>query len=117
MKYRSTDLVLAAAFGWLSGMRSMSGPAAVGRRLLRNQHARNLLAVGAIGEMIVDKHPSTPNRNAREPLAARTMAGAVSGAAIMVSGSGWRRDLPFKTTRHLHHLDDSELIESAIVGA
>jgi uncharacterized membrane protein len=117
MRYRSTDLVLAAAFGWLTGMRSMAGPAVAGRKLLRNYHARNALAVGAIGEMIADKHPATPNRNAREPLAVRTVAGAATGAMIMISGSGWRTDLPFRTRRRMHHLDDAELVQSAMVGA
>ena len=117
MRYQTKDLLLAGAFGWLTGMRSMAGPATVGRKLLRVPHAADLLAAAAAGEMLVDKHPATPNRNTAAPLAARTIAGAATGAAIVLTGSGWRRGTYLKPRRYRHHLSHGEAVEAAAVGA
>jgi uncharacterized membrane protein len=95
----------------------MAGPSTVGRKLIRTAHVGNVLATGAAGEMLADKHPSTPNRNSAAPLAARTIAGAATGAAIVVSGAGWRRDPYLRSRRYRHHLYGTETIEAAAVGA
>jgi uncharacterized membrane protein len=117
MRYHSTDLILAGAFGWLCGMRSMAGPAVVGRKVIRgNEPLRNMLAVGAAGEMLVDKHPSIPNRNTAAPLAARTAAGAATGAAIMLS-SGWRPGSPLRTRRYRMPMSHSDALQSVAIGA
>lgn len=117
MRYHTQDLLLAAAYGWLCGMRSMSGPATAGRKLIREHHVANLLATGAAGEMLVDKHPATPNRNAPMPLAGRVIMGAATGAGIVVSGAGWRRDTHLRNRSYRRHLSDGQLMESAAVGA
>jgi hypothetical protein len=117
MRYRNKDLLLAAAFGWLSGMRSMAGPATAGRKLVKDPHIADLLAVGAAGEMLVDKHPATPNRNAPAPLAGRVMMGALTGASIVVSGAGWRPGAHLRSRRYRHRLSEGETLEAAAAGA
>ncbi len=117
MRNESKDMLLAAAFGWLSGMRSMAGPSIVGRRILKVDHAADLLALGAVGEMLVDKHPKTPNRNAREPLVARTLAGAATGAAIMVSGLGPSRSRVLRSRRFRWPSGDGDTAKAAVIGA
>lgn len=117
MRYHTTDLVLAGAFGWLCGMRSMAGPAIVGRKLIRgNEPLKTMLAAGAAGEMLVDKHPECPNRNTAAPLAARTAAGAATGAAIMLS-SGWKTGSPLRTRRYRMPMSQSDALQSVAIGA
>jgi uncharacterized membrane protein len=118
MKNESKDLALAAGFGWLCGMRSMSGPAIVGSRVLRNRFVAGALAVGAAGEVIVDKHPKVPNRNTLEPLLARTASGAFTGAAVMVTGAGWSRHARFLRSRRIGWPpNDRETLAAALMGA
>ena len=117
MKYDSKDMVLAGALGWLCGMRSMAGPALVARKLVRNEQVVVALGVGAVGEMLVDKHPATPNRTDPPSVIARTMSGAVTGAAIMVSGAGWSTRSPLRSRRASWPMNSARTAEAALVGA
>lgn len=45
-----------------------------------------LFGLGALGELVGDKLPRTPNRTAVGPLVARIVSGAVTGAAIVEMG-------------------------------
>jgi uncharacterized membrane protein len=94
-------LVLAFLVGVVAGLRSMTPPAAVawaahaGRLTLRGSalaFLQSTVAVAAftllaIGELIVDKLPSTPARTKPAGLIARFVLGGMCGAAIAVSGS------------------------------
>jgi uncharacterized membrane protein len=91
-------MVVAFAFGIgiMAGLRSLTPPAVVawaaylGWLDLHNSYlafmssapARYLLLAVAVGELIADKLPSTPNRTAPLGLGARVVTGAVSGMAI-----------------------------------
>jgi uncharacterized membrane protein len=83
--------------GVIAGMRSMSGPALVSHRLAGSQspglaqsrfrilalpQVATLLKLLALGELIVDKLPITPDRVAAGPLFGRMVLGAFSGAAF-----------------------------------
>ena len=87
----------AALLGALAGGRSMAapallaeylrrqGPAASLRRpfnLLANPRAALLFKVAALGEVIADKLPTTPNRIESGPLAGRMAAGALAGISL-----------------------------------
>ena len=119
MTLNPRDLTLAAAFGWLCGMRSMAGPATAGRRLVKNDLAKNALALGAAGEMLFDKHPAAPNRNSPPALAGRIMMGAATGAAIVVSGQGASRRATFLKSRRRRPwlIDDGTMFPAAVLGA
>jgi uncharacterized membrane protein len=96
----------AIVIGVIAGMRSMSAPALVSHRLAGSQSpvlaASNfrilaappiatLLKVFAVGELIVDKLPFTPDRIAAGPLFGRIASGALSGAAFYTAqGRGAR---------------------------
>jgi uncharacterized membrane protein len=71
----------AAAFGALVGMRSMSPPALLARRLARGRAAR-MLAVFAAGELLADKTPGVPARIIPLSLFGRAASGALGGAAL-----------------------------------
>jgi len=89
----------AAILGFISGLRSMSGPwflsmvsnresggfRGTGLNLVRSPGANRALAVLAAGELIADKLPKTPSRIRPIPLAFRALAGGVCGAAIFSS--------------------------------
>jgi len=88
----STTL-LAAGFGWVSGMRSASAPALFSLGLRRpawryRRPARvlarvpHLLALAAAGEMIVDKLPFIPARTSAPAISGRIASGALVGAAV-----------------------------------
>jgi len=95
------NLVLALAFGIgvIAGLRSMTAPAVVswaihlgwlhlaGSRLanMGTTLAVTILTVLAVGELIADKLPFTPNRTAPGPLIARIVTGSVCAAAIAIS--------------------------------
>jgi uncharacterized membrane protein len=79
--------------GAATGLRSMAAPSQLSRRVRRDRstaHAPGrwiggpavyrLLQLAAIGEMIVDKLPTTPDRIAPGPLAGRVVLGSASGA-------------------------------------
>ena len=88
--------VLAFLIGVITGLRSMTAPAAVSwaARLGWIQLENTPLAffgfaatpyiftLCAIGELIADKLPKTPSRKAPGPFAARVLVGALCGAAL-----------------------------------
>jgi uncharacterized membrane protein len=92
--------VFAVLIGVVTGLRSMTAPAAVswaahlGWLHLENTwlaflgHAVTpyILTVLAIGELIADKLPKTPSRKAPMGFIGRILMGALSGAAIGASG-------------------------------
>lgn len=99
--------VRAGLLGVLSGARSMTPLAmlAVYRDLgsldgawrdwpvLRSPGGRAALVVAAVGELVGDKLPATPDRTKPLPLLGRIGTGAIAGAALgTLSGpGGWRR--------------------------
>ncbi|MCP3136749.1 DUF1990 family protein [Pyxidicoccus xibeiensis] len=88
--------------GVLAGMRSMSAPALVSRRLSQDPGAKQdplsdalskpwvprVLGLLALGELVVDKLPKTPARVKLVPLAGRVLTGVVAAAS---SVAGQRR--------------------------
>ena len=92
----TTIACLAFLIGVVAGLRSMTAPAFVswGARLgwlplggtalsfLGSGVAAWLLTALALGELIADKLPKTPNRTRPGPFAARIVSGALSGAAL-----------------------------------
>jgi uncharacterized membrane protein len=92
-------LALAAGIGVVAGLRAMTAPAAVSvvahRNALPLGHSKlhflqstasaSLTTVAALGELVTDKLPSTPNRTDPPSLAARIVSGAVCGAAFAAS--------------------------------
>ena len=97
----SLVLLLAFLIGVIAGLRTMTAPAAVA--WAANQHWLNLqnsplalmgstaavavFTVLALGELIVDKLPSTPNRTKLPGLIGRSVLGGLSGAAVAASGA------------------------------
>jgi uncharacterized membrane protein len=80
-----TILLTAFSLGVVAGLRSMMAPAAV----LLARHVRVagiVVAILAIGELIVDLLPTTPSRTAPVPLVARLLSGAFCGWFV-VTGS------------------------------
>lgn len=94
-------LLLCFLIGCVAGLRSMMAPAIVcAAAYLRWIHledtplrwmdtigALSLFTLFAIGELIVDKLPQTPSRTAPIGLIARVVTGALSGAALALSGN------------------------------
>ena len=94
--------LLALLIGVVAGLRSMTAPALVSwaARLgwlplagtwlafLGSAWTPLILTLFALGELIVDKLPSTPSRKAPPGFAARIVTGGVSGAAITTAGGG-----------------------------
>jgi len=103
---RNSDAYAAAtALGVLAGMRSMAAPAVLGR-LSRNGSLAGVTGpltviskprfagatmLLALGELVADKLPITPNRTAGGPLLGRALMGGLSGAAVC---SAKRRSVP-----------------------
>lgn len=98
-----STLALAAGFGIVAGMRSMSAPALLSRRLrhlpayrvrrkgravrlLASRRTAAVLTALAAGEMVADKMPGVPARTDPPGLMGRAVMGALSGAAV----AGWR---------------------------
>jgi uncharacterized membrane protein len=93
---RTYTPVLAAGIGVVAGLRSLTAPAVVSwaarEKMIRPLHslpARMLLARSskkiaqfAVGELIADKLPGTPNRISPLPLTFRVISGAACGAAV-----------------------------------
>lgn len=89
-------LLLAVAIGFVCGLRSMTGPAAVawgarlgwlglkGTGLAFFAHPASLvvLSLAALGEYVGDKLPQTPSRKAPGPFGGRIVLGALCGAAL-----------------------------------
>jgi uncharacterized membrane protein len=92
--------ILAFLIGVVTGLRSMTTPAAVSwAARLGWLHLENtplavlgfaatpyILSVAAIGELINDKLPKTPSRKAPVPFAVRVLMGALCGAALGAPG-------------------------------
>lgn len=90
---------IAVGIGVITGLRSFTGPAAVcwaaylgwinlqGSRLafMATTAAVVVATLLAIGELVMDKLPSTPNRTSAGPLAGRLVMGALCGAAIGIA--------------------------------
>jgi uncharacterized membrane protein len=95
-------LLLAFGLGIVAGLRSMTAPAvaAWAARLghldlastplawLGSAIAAWLLALAAVGELVADKLPFTPNRTAVGPFVARLVSGALSGGALAAGHAG-----------------------------
>lgn len=98
----TTMAALAFLIGVSAGLRSMTAPAFVawGARLgwlrldgtilsfLGSAVAAWLLTALALGELIADKLPKTPNRTSPGPFVARIVSGALSGAALSGATGG-----------------------------
>jgi len=96
----SEVLLLAFLIGVIAGLRTMTAPAVVA--WAAHRHWLNLVnsplafmgstaAVAvftllALGELIIDKLPSTPNRTKLPGLIGRSVLGGLSGAAVAASG-------------------------------
>jgi len=94
-------LLLAFLVGVIAGLRTMTAPAVVA--WAANRHWLNLLSsplafmgstaavavftVLALGELVVDKLPSTPNRTRLLGLIGRSVFGGLSGAAVAAAGA------------------------------
>ena len=76
------------AVGAASGLRTTSGP--VSAFASRGGNWTWVLRIAALGELIVDKLPSTPARTMPFGLAARAVAGGLAGASLAQSaGERW----------------------------
>jgi uncharacterized membrane protein len=94
-------LFLAFLIGVIAGLRTMTAPAVVA--WAANRHWLNLynsplafmgstaavavFTLLALGELVIDKLPSTPNRTRLAGLIGRTVLGGLSGAGVAVAGS------------------------------
>jgi uncharacterized membrane protein len=97
----SEVLLLASLIGVINGLRTMTAPAVVA--WAANRHWLNLdnsplafmgstAAVGiftvmALGELVIDKLPSTPSRTRLPGLIGRSVLGGLSGACVAASGA------------------------------
>lgn len=92
-------LLLAFLIGVFAGLRSLTPPAAVAWAVYLGwlRLARPLSLIGslpgviilsllAVGELIVDKLPNTPNRTAPMGLIARIVTGGLTGACVSLGG-------------------------------
>lgn len=98
----TTLYALTLGIGVIAGLRSMTAPAAVvwaahlkwfdlqGTRLafLGSSATVAIVTLLAIGELIADKLPATPNRTSAVPLIGRIVTGGLCGAAICAAGGG-----------------------------
>jgi uncharacterized membrane protein len=96
--------LLAAAIGFIAGLRSMTAPAIVAwatsfgwlslegtpLAFLGSPAARFILLALMIGELVLDKLPFTPSRTRPGPFGGRIVSGALSGAALMAGFGGYR---------------------------
>jgi uncharacterized membrane protein len=94
--------LLAAAIGFIAGLRSMTAPAIVAwatsfgwlslegtpLAFLGSPAARFILLALMIGELVLDKLPFTPSRTRPGPFGGRIVSGALSGAALMAGFGG-----------------------------
>jgi uncharacterized membrane protein len=97
----SEVLVLAFLIGVIAGLRAMTAPAVVAWAANRHWltvHSPLLALMGstaavavftllALGELVADKLPSTPNRTALPGLIGRTVLGGLSGAVVAEAGA------------------------------
>jgi uncharacterized membrane protein len=94
-------LALAFAIGLVAGLRSLTAPAIVSwaahlkwldlhnsfLAFLGSTAAAYILAVCALGELVVDKLPNTPSRTEPLGLLARFATGGLSGAALCAAAN------------------------------
>jgi uncharacterized membrane protein len=94
-------LLLPFLIGVIAGLRTMTAPAVVA--WAANRHWLNLdnsplalmgssgavvvFTLGALGELVIDKLPSTPNRTRLLGLIGRSVLGGLSGAAVAAAGA------------------------------
>jgi len=92
----SKAYVSATVIGFVAGLRSLTGPAALSAagsagwfglapsrlKWLRSPKAAFAFGALALGELVMDKLPSTPARTKAVPLVARAVSGALCGAAV-----------------------------------
>ena len=97
----SASYFFAIGIGIVAGLRSMTAPAAVawGTRLgwlklqgsvfafMGSTVAVAAFSLFAIGELIADKLPRTPNRTTPMPLGARILTGGLCGACVCASAN------------------------------
>lgn len=91
------------SLGAVAGLRAMLAPALFSRAasshrrddfgdsLLASDYAPAILGVLAVGELVGDKLPWTPNRTETPGLAARIVSGAVVGGSI---SAGYKKSVP-----------------------
>ena len=92
-------LLFAFLIGLFAGLRSMTPPAMVGwavylgwitlgRRLslIGSLPAVIILSLLAVGEIVFDKLPNTPNRTAPPGLIGRIVTGGLTGACVSIAG-------------------------------
>src|SRR5690348_12511353 len=98
----STVLLLAFLIGAVAGLRTMTAPTVVAwaaNRHWLNLHNSPLAFMGstaavavftvlALGELVFDKLPSTPNRTSPLGLICRSVTGVLSGVAVVAAGHG-----------------------------
>jgi len=94
-------VALSLAIGFVSGLRTFTGPAVVswfachGRlnlqdtplQFMSSRAAVVIFSLLALVEYVGDKLPRTPNRTNPGPLVGRILFGGLSGAALAVSGA------------------------------
>jgi uncharacterized membrane protein len=100
---RSSLAIRAAGFGVIAGMRATSAPVLLGRHFCKqpvkalerstfgwicSPAAATVLTIMAIGETVVDKLPSTPDRIAVPGLIGRGLSGALAGAVLNKASGG-----------------------------
>jgi uncharacterized membrane protein len=97
----SQVMLLAFLIGVIAGLRTMTAPAVVAwaanrhwlslhnslLALMGSTAAVAIFTVLALGELVVDKLPSTPSRTEPLGLIGRSVLGALSGAAVAASGA------------------------------
>ncbi|MEA2664224.1 MAG: hypothetical protein QOI11_1168 [Candidatus Eremiobacteraeota bacterium] len=84
----SRPYLRALGIGLVSGLRSLTGPAAT--RIRQGGTPALVLPLLALGELVADKLPGIPPRTAPPALAARALAGGFAGASL-VGDEGDRR--------------------------
>jgi uncharacterized membrane protein len=99
------SLLRAVGMGAVAGMRSMTAPAVLSHyaeqyqnpplkntplEALGTPEASNLLKVAALGEMVADKLPFTPDRTQLPSVAFRALSGATVGLACTESEDGYQ---------------------------
>jgi uncharacterized membrane protein len=87
---------LTLGIGAIAGLRSMAAPAIISRaarrksfrirdsrlKFLQSNKAGIVLSALAVGELVADKLPFTPNRTSPAPLAGRIASGSLCGAVL-----------------------------------
>ncbi len=95
-------LLLAAGIGVIAGLRSVTAPAAAswaarlgwihlagtGLAFMGSLPAVAILSLLAVGELVVDKLPTTPARTSPFPLSGRILLGALAAATLTAGAAG-----------------------------